>query len=205
MSQKPKKTVLLVDYENVQNVDLSVIQDQDIDIKIFVGQVQSKIPIELVQATQQLGQRVEWIKIDGAGINALDFHIAFYLGRLSKEIKGISFLVLSKDKGFDPLIKYINKNKIKCQRIESLAQISKEKAKAKETVIAQDTDSITRVINVLSKIANNSRPKTRKSLHQHVKSVLQKKLSDQAIETLVETLFVQKKVTEVNDRLTYNF
>jgi hypothetical protein len=205
MSQKPKKTVLLVDYENVQNIDLSVIQDQDIDIKIFVGQVQSKIPIELVQATQQLGKRVEWIKMEGSGTNALDFHIAFYLGVFSRRLKAASFLVLSKDKGFDPLVKHLNKSKINCWRIESLPSISKEKTKAKETVIVQDTDSMTRVMDVLSKMANNSRPKTRKSLHQHVKSVLQKKLSDQAIETLVETLFVQKKVTEVNDRLTYNF
>ncbi len=63
MSQKPKKIILLVDYENVQDLDLSVIQEREIDIKIFVGQTQNKIPLELVQATQKLGQRVEWIKI----------------------------------------------------------------------------------------------------------------------------------------------
>lgn len=205
MSQTLKKTVLLVDYENVQKVDLSLIQKQDINIKIFVGQAQNKIPIDLVQATQQLGQQVEWVKIDGAGNNALDFHIAFYLGRFSSDAEGTSFLILSKDRGFDPLIKYINKNKIKCRRIQSLGELSQEKAKAQEAAISQDTDAITRVIHVLSKVAKNSRPKTRKSLHQHVKSVFQKKLSDQAIDSLVEMLFVQKKVAEVNNRLTYNF
>lgn len=127
MSQKLKKTILFVDYENIQNIDLSVIQEQEIEIKIFVGQAQNKIPIELVQVTQKFGQKVEWIKIEGSGSNALDFHIAFYLGRFSKSIGEGSFLILSKDKGFDPLIKYINKSKVNCQRIQSLLELSQKK------------------------------------------------------------------------------
>jgi len=202
MSQKPKKTILLVDYENIQNIDLSVIQEQDIDIKIFVGQAQNKIPIELVQATQRFGQRVEWMQIDGAGNNALDFHIAFYLGRYSKDIGEGSFLILSKDKGFDPLIKYINKSKVNCQRIQSLLELSKEK----DVLIVQNTDSVTKIIENLSKIQKNKRPRTRKTLRQHIKSLLnQKKLNDQEIDTLVDTLFVQKKISEASNHLTYNF
>ncbi|MGG6296894.1 PIN domain-containing protein [Leptolyngbya sp. AN02str] len=202
MSQKLKKTILLVDYENIQNINLSVIQEQEIEIKIFVGQAQNKVPIELVQATQKFGSRVEWIKIEGTGSNALDFHIAFYLGRFSKDIGGGSFLILSKDKGFDPLIKYINKSKVNCQRIQSLLELSKEK----DALISQNTDSITKAIENLSKIQKNKRPRTRKTLRQHIKSLLiQKKLSDQEIDTLVDTLFVQKKISEASNHLTYNF
>lgn len=202
MSQKLKKTILLVDYENIQNFDLSIIQKQDIEIKVFVGQAQNKIPIELVQSIQQLGQKVEWIKIEGAGSNALDFHIAFHLGRLSKEIGEGTFFVLSKDKGFDPLIKYISKSKINCQRIESLLKLSKEK----EVAISQNADSIATVIGNLSKIEKNKRPKTQKALRQHIKTLLvQKKLSEQSIDALVNALFVEKKVSEASNHLTYNF
>lgn len=202
MSQKLKKTILLVDYENIQNIDLAVIQDKDIDIKIFVGQAQNKIPIELVQAMQRFGKRVEWIKIEGSGSNALDFHIAFYLGRFSKDIGEGSFLILSKDKGFDPLVKYINKSKTNCQRIQSLLELSKEK----DELISQNADSIAKVFENLSKIQKNKRPRTRKTLRQHIKSLLtQKKLSDQEIDTLVDTLFVEKKISEVSNHLTYNF
>lgn len=202
MSQKLKKTILLVDYENIQNIDLSVIQQQDVDIKIFVGQAQNKSPIELVQATQKFGQSIEWIKIEGSGSNALDFHIAFYLGRFSKDIEGISFFILSRDKGFDPLIKYLNKSKVNCQRIESLLELSKEK----DVSIAKNTDSIAKVIENLSKIEKNKRPRTRKTLHQHIKSLLtQKKLSEQQIDILVDALSIQKKISEASDRLTYNF
>jgi len=126
MDQKLKKTVLLVDYENVQNIDLSSIQKKNIEIKIFVGQVQNKIPFELVQSAQRFGQRVEWVKIEGSGSNALDFHIAFYLGRLSNSTKEGHFLVLSKDKGFDPLLRYINRGKTNCKRVQSSLELSEE-------------------------------------------------------------------------------
>jgi hypothetical protein len=202
MNQKLKKTVLLVDYENIQNLDLSMVQEQDIEIRIFIGQTQHKIPVELVQATQRLGKRVEWIKIEGTGSNALDFHIAFYLGQLSKDDERNSFLILSKDKGFDPLIKYIKKNKINCKRIQSLLDLSQKK----DMQISQNSDSAARIFENLSKIQKNKRPRTRKTLRQHVKSLfLQKQLKDPEIDSLVNTLFTQKNVSEINNHLTYNF
>jgi PIN domain len=202
MNQKLKKTVLLVDYENIQNLDLSMVQEQDIEIRIFIGQTQHKIPVELVQATQRLGKRVEWIKIEGTSSNALDFHIAFYLGQLSKDDERNSFLILSKDKGFDPLIKYIKKNKINCKRIQSLLDLSQRK----DMQISQNPDSAARIVENLSKIQKNKRPRTRKTLRQHVKSLfLQKQLKDPEIDSLVNTLFTQKNVSEINNHLTYNF
>ncbi|WP_370868178.1 PIN domain-containing protein [Sulfuriferula sp.] len=47
-----------------------------------------------------------WIftsKIEGTGKNALDFHIAFQLGRTIETAPQTECFVLSKDKGFDPL------------------------------------------------------------------------------------------------------
>ncbi|MEB3180325.1 MAG: PIN domain-containing protein [Nostocaceae cyanobacterium] len=202
MNQKLKKTILLVDYENIQNIDLSLVQKQDIDIKIFLGQSQNKIPLELVQITQQFGQRVEWIIIEGSGSNALDFHIAFFLGKLSQDSGNSSFIILSKDKGFDPLIKYISKQNVRCQRIQSLSELSKDK----DLLISQNKDLVAKIIDNLSKIQKNKRPKTRKTLHQYIKSLLiQKKLSEQEIDTLMDTLFLEKKVSEVSNHITYNF
>lgn len=202
MSQKPKKTILLVDYENIQNIDLSIIQEQDIDIKIFIGPAQNKIPVDLVQSSQRLGHRVEWIKIEAAGSNALDFHIAFYLGKFCKEIGGASFLILSKDKGFDPLIKYMNKSKFNCKRVQNLLDFFKKKNEH----TLQNSTSIDKVLENLSKIQKNKRPRTRKTLSQHIKSLLtQKKPSEQEIDVLVDTLFVQKKISEISNNLIYNF
>ena len=122
-----KKQVLFIDYENIQNVDLSSMKDTETEIKIFVGQTRHKIPFDLVMSAQTLGRSVEWVKIDGDGRNALDFHIAYYLGSLSKQPGYDSFIILSKDTGYDPLIRHINKQGITCRRINSILEFSKEK------------------------------------------------------------------------------
>ncbi|PSF38190.1 hypothetical protein C7H19_06880 [Aphanothece hegewaldii CCALA 016] len=199
MGKKLKNTVLLIDYENIQDIDLSIIQEHDIEIKIFVGQSQNKIPIELVLSSQKLGQRVEWIQIEGTGSNSLDFHIAFYLGKLSNN--NLSFIILSKDKGFEPLIKYLTKQNINCKRIQSLLEILKQKSQDK----TQQIDLTEKVLENLAKI-NNSRPTTRKTLRHHIKSLLlHEKLSESEIDQLVNNLFHEKKVSEVSNKITYHF
>ncbi|HWX68938.1 MAG TPA: PIN domain-containing protein, partial [Steroidobacteraceae bacterium] len=70
----------MVDLENVQKVDLSQVPG-DARVTIFYGVTQKKLPEELVVQAQPLGVRLKWIKISGQGPNALDFHIAYYLGQ----------------------------------------------------------------------------------------------------------------------------
>lgn len=62
--------LLLVDFENVQRVDLSRLDEGCHAIR-FVGASQKAIPIELVTSAQKLGPCVEWQKIEGNGKNAL--------------------------------------------------------------------------------------------------------------------------------------
>lgn len=73
--------ILLVDFENVQQVDLSKLKD-DTSVIIFLGANQKNIPTEMVTSAQRLGSRIEWRQIEGNGNNALDFHIACHLGRI---------------------------------------------------------------------------------------------------------------------------
>ena len=75
-------TVLLIDYENVRPENLDDVAERDLSVKPFVGQSQAKVPIELVTSAQRLGSRLEWIRITGTGKNALDFHIAYWIGVL---------------------------------------------------------------------------------------------------------------------------
>jgi hypothetical protein len=205
MNNSPGRIVLLIDYENVQNIDFHLIEDQDIDIKIFVGGLQRKIPIELVQSTQKLGPRVEWIRLDGSGNNALDFHIAFHLGRLSLKNKLSRFAILSKDKGFDPLLNSITKESVNCKRIESLAELLQAKSDD-ELPQPSSPSAILVAIENLSKIQKNKRPRTRKTLGQHISNLLkQKKIIDQSSDSVVNTLFSEKKISENANRLSYNF
>jgi hypothetical protein len=111
-----KNNYILVDFENVSNIDLNSIKEKNFYIKIFIGTNQTKIPVELVLKSQELGGQVEWMQINGSGKNALDFHITFILGRLTQNDPDAFFHVISKDTGFDPLIAYLKTQKIFCKR-----------------------------------------------------------------------------------------
>jgi hypothetical protein len=93
--------VLLVDLENVQKIDLSQVP-ADARVMIFYGVTQKKLPEELVVQAQPLGARLKWIKISGQGPNALDFHIAYYLGQELASNPALECAIFSRDTGFDP-------------------------------------------------------------------------------------------------------
>jgi hypothetical protein len=80
MNQK----LLLIDFENVQQIDFSGLDDT-FQVVIFVGVFQKSIPIELVIQAQGLGNRVRWQQVEGNGGNALDFFIAYQLGCIAEK------------------------------------------------------------------------------------------------------------------------
>ncbi len=74
---------IFIDFENVQPRDLALLKGLEFKGMIFVGVSQAKLSTEFVFAVQSLGPAAEYVRIDGNGRNALDFHIAYYLGRTS--------------------------------------------------------------------------------------------------------------------------
>ena len=50
----------------------------------------------------QLGPRSSYVRLEASGSNALDFHIAYYLGNLVISDPTAYFHIISKDTGFDP-------------------------------------------------------------------------------------------------------
>ena len=125
------KRLLLVDYENVQQVDFDRL-DEGFQVMVFVGASQKSVPIDVVACTQKLGNRVVWHRVDGNGSNALDFYIAFQLGRVIETMPDLHCIVLSKDKGFDPLLRHLNKSGLKCRRINSLLELDPKSSSTEE-------------------------------------------------------------------------
>ena len=115
-----RPNIVLIDFESVQPASLAALAADHFRVKVFVGATQSKLPFDLVTATQQMGNRAEYIKIAGVGPNALDFHIAYYIGRLAAHEPEAFFHIISKDTGFDPLIQHLKDNKIFCGRWQAL-------------------------------------------------------------------------------------
>jgi len=194
MTQK----LLLVDFENVQQVDLARLDDS-FQIIIFVGAAQKSIPIELVTHAQKLGSRIEWQRVDAHGSNALDFFIACQLGRVLERSPLRQCIVLSKDKGFDPLLRHLNKTGLQCTRLNSLLELDPKAAAQPEE------PNYKRVIEVLGKSEKKSRPRKRKTLSQHISSIFQKKLPQAEVDRLIDILFANKMISETNDAITYEF
>ena len=99
--------ILLVDYENIQAVDLAALPD-DVKVGFVLGGKQGKLPTSLVVQAQSMGNRFDYVRILSVERNACDFCIAFYLGELLHANPLAECVILSKDKkGFDPLVKHL--------------------------------------------------------------------------------------------------
>lgn len=111
---------VLVDFENVQPENIDILKGEPFKLKVFVG-LKQKISVGLAGTIQSFGSDAEYIQIHGTGKNALDFHIAYYIGRLVAESPDANFYIVSKDTGFDPLIEHLKSQDIHCKRIASVA------------------------------------------------------------------------------------
>jgi hypothetical protein len=117
---------IFVDYENIQNIDLDII-DGIIKMLIILGEYQNKIPIKLVKKLQPFGNSIEWLQIKSNGKkNALDLFIAYFLGYYVSNSIDKEYIIYSKDTGYDPLIEYLKSKDINVKRIASFKQIDEK-------------------------------------------------------------------------------
>jgi hypothetical protein len=187
---------LYIDYQNVQDVNVDVFK-KTMKVMIIVGEDQTKVPIDLVQRTQPFGLSVEWIRVNGKGRNALDFFIAFFLGRDASVDAKKSFIIYSKDAGYDPLINHLKRSGIKARRIVSFQEISQDKP------IKIDEAGLKRVTDNLKKTAPNKRPKKKSSLTGYITALFNGTPKEE-IENILEDLFIRKIVYEENGTIKYD-
>lgn len=189
-------TLIIVDFENIQDIkDLNILSN--VEIKVIVGKSQNKISIETVQLLQKFGNLLEWIKVPGQGKNALDFFVAYFLGKYVQENKFQKYQIISKDTGYDPLIEYLKRCNMNIERLINVKQ-------AKGSSEKQDENpDIDLVIEKIKKIQIKARPKKRSSLISHLETALKNKKSKDEITEIVEVLFERKILTELNGQLKY--
>jgi hypothetical protein len=191
------ETVLLVDYENVQEIDLTKVPPS-FDVRIFIGASQSRVPTQLLTQALERGGPTKVVRIDGAASNALDFHIAFYLGEYFTERPKAKFIILSRDKGFEPLVRHLTGRKCDCHQISALSELDGHGPTAHD-------DKVKRVIEWLSAMEKNSRPRKRKTLAAHIGSYFQKKLPVADVESLIDRLIHNRQISISGTALTYHF
>lgn len=178
-----RTNIVLIDFESVQPASLGVLAADHFRLKVFVGATQSKLPFDLVAAMQRMGERAEYIKIAGTGPNALDFHIAYYIGRISRDETDAFFHIISKDTGFDPLIQHLKHQKIFCGRWPSLEEIPAVKAMHLTT-----PDERARAFLGRLQQPKASKPGTEKTLRSSVAAHFQKQLTDAEVSAIIDAL-----------------
>jgi len=198
MGSDLKTNFLLVDFENVQPDNVGILNGRSFKIKVFVGANQAKIPFELARTLHAFGPDAEYVQIAGGGKNALDFHIAYYIGRLAAENPDASFYVISKDTGFDPLIKYLAAKGVSCQRSIAIPDIFGSKLSSSEPV-ANNIDAI--IANLA--IRKTGRPKTLKTLRGTINGLFRNKLPDAELDALIEKLTKRGVIKVVDGKVNY--
>jgi len=194
-----KTNYVLIDYENVQPEAMAVLAQEHFKVIVFVGANQAKVTFEVASALQQMGDRAEYVKITGNGSNALDFHIAFYIGVLAGIEPDAYFHIVSKDTGFDPLIQHLKAKKILACRSKDVTDIPIVKA-------ANSKSPADRVAVVIADLKRRgaSRPRAVKTLSSTISGIFQKQISDQDIASLIATLQKQGVVTVNGTKVSYS-
>lgn len=190
---------VLIDFENVRPDGLEVLlANECFRIIVFVGANQQKLAFDLAAALQPFGSRAEYVKISGNGPNALDFHIAYYIGHLAAEHKSCFFHIISKDTGFDPLIKHLKEEKgIWVVREKSIADIPFVKNKT-----MSPTERMDLVLKRLTQIKSN-KPGAVKKLENVIGTVFLKQLSPEEITSIRDALVKAKHISITGTKVSY--
>ena len=189
---------VLVDFENVQPKDIGLLKDGPFKVKVFLGPNQSKIPVALAAALQSLGESAEYIVLETAGNNALDFHIAYFIGVLSAVEPTAFFHIISKDSGFDPLLKYLKGKKIFAQRSTCIADIPYFKPSLPVAPEAQVEAVIADLVR-----RKASKPRTQKTLLSTLHALFKKELSEQQLNALFAALCKRGVVKVEGAKVSY--
>jgi hypothetical protein len=205
--------LLLVDYENIGKIDLAAIP-AGVRVPFFFGASQKSVPTDFLKAALKLGERFIPIDIEGQGKNALDFHIAFYLGEFLAQNPGASCVILSKDKGFDPLVRHLVGRRFAVRRAASLSECFPPVAAAARPQAAPRGGGrgraaadapLAKALQRLAGMATSKRPHRRKGLVAELHSHLAKKLSEAEVELLVDQLAASGKLSDDDGKISYHF
>lgn len=190
---------VLIDYESVQPEALSVLHEDHFRLIVFVGATQAKVAFETAAALQRMGERASYIKIAGSGPNALDFHIAFYIGQLSLQDSSSYFHIISKDTGFDPLLQHLKDRKILAARWRDVSEIpllkiSNAKLPGEKVVLI--------VAHLQSR--GSARPRKVKTLSNTINALFQNQLAESELVALINELQAQALISISDTNVSYS-
>jgi hypothetical protein len=197
-----KNNYVLIDYENVQPKSLAALRGEHVfKVYLFVGASQAKVTFEVAEAMQALGEHAKYIKISGNGPNALDFHIAYYIGQLAAQDPNAFFHIISKDSGFDPLIKHLKAQKVFACRSKDIGDIPM--LKAGQVAKAGKVEDKLALILANLRQRGAAKPRSVKTLNSTIGALFSKQLTEEEVSALVEALKDGGHINVVGTKVSY--
>jgi len=190
---------VLIDSENVKPEYIEKLKHEHFRVVVFVGANLKRLDFAIVNAVQSLGSNGSYVQISSHGPSALDFHIAYYIGKIAANPDAY-FHIISKDKGFDPLIKHLkNQNqKIFCSRWASVLEIPLVKSTNHLSPKQRAADFYNKRI-ALAK----ARPATVVSLQRTILSHFHQAISEEEVAAVLEALIGAGQVVVNGKKVTY--
>jgi hypothetical protein len=189
---------VLIDSENVKPEYIEKLRHEHFRVVVFVGANLKRLDFPIVNAIQSLGSNGSYVQVSRHGPNALDFHIAYYIGKLSATNPDGYFHVISIDKGFDPLIAHLKDQKVFCCRSESVLEIPLVKSTDKLTPKQRAADFYEKRI-----ASAKSRPATVTSLQSAILSHFHKLTSEKEVAEVQEALIAAGLVVVNGKKVVY--
>src|ERR1035437_4949068 len=123
MNQLPPVNHIFVDFENVHEVEHSVIGHESVRLTLLLGPNQKKLDADLVEKLLQHAGSVHLVRLTNSGRNALDFTLAYYVGRAAVLDPSGFFHIISRDTGYDPLVAHLRSNHVWARRHPDFASL----------------------------------------------------------------------------------
>lgn len=199
----PKRPVnyVFVDYENMHELDPELIGRKTVHLTLLLGAQQKKLDSTLVQKLVAHSASVELVQLNSPGRNALDFALAFYLGKAAQADPTAYFHIVTKDTGFDPLVEHLRSCHIRTQRHDDYTTLT---FTSHPKMVAESPDEL--FARVTTHLRNNvkNRPKQKKTLESHLSALCGKAASANAVHELIDKLWKRGYLTiGEKDAVTY--
>jgi len=179
---------IFIDYENVHPTDLSRVKDKNAQVHLVLGARQEHPSRRLQEQIEEHAEKVELVRTPMATKNALDFVLAFELGDQAMRDPDGFFHIISRDKGFDVLVKHLRNRKILAARRESLGEIP-------ALMSAEE-----RFNYLVARLCGpeKGRPTSRKALESTIQSVFDHSLNSDVVEKAI-ALLIHEGVIEISE------
>jgi len=193
-----KRNHVLIDYENVQLELADALAADYFDVWGFVGVQQTKVKLDLVKRVQRKRDAAHIVEMTSSGRNALDFHIAGYLGQITQQEPEAYCHVISKDGGLDPFIQHLRGRGLLVARWGNVNDIPL----LKQVGDLPAEDKLSVIIEYLVR-RGNQRPRKLRTLLGSIAALFNPKLKDEEAAALANRLQTEGVFEVVEQRLVY--